>query len=138
MNVDPLQVLVKLASIYNIPTCRVTPPFEGLENFDYGLRKALDPEFDWQEFGRTLLNNTPEHTLLIAEGAFDLHFALFRVPDEKDTIFMVGPWTAGPRSEDSRRWAKSILAQRAILRCRNIITVCVSFPATILRQHFTV
>lgn len=109
MKVDPLQVLVKLASIYNIPTCRVTPPFEGLENFDYGLRKALDPEFDWQEFGRTLLNNTPEHTLLIAEGTFELHFALFRVPDEKDTIFMVGPWTAGPRSEDSRRWAKKYL-----------------------------
>ncbi len=109
MKVDPLQVLVKLASIYNIPACRVTPPFEGLENFDYGLRKALDPEFDWQEFGRTLLNNTPEHTLLIAEGTFELHFALFRVPDEKDTIFMVGPWTAGPRSEDSRRWAKKYL-----------------------------
>ena len=48
MNVDPLQVLSKLAAVYNIPACRVTPPFAGLENFDYGLRKALDPEFDWQ------------------------------------------------------------------------------------------
>ncbi len=47
MNVDPLQVLSKLAAVYNIPACRVTPPFAGLENFDYGLRKALDPEFDW-------------------------------------------------------------------------------------------
>ena len=46
MNVDPLQVLSKLAAVYNIPACRVTPPFAGLENFDYGLRKALAPEFD--------------------------------------------------------------------------------------------
>ena len=87
MNVDPLQVLSKLAAVYNIPACRVTPPFAGLENFDYGLRKALDPEFDWQEFGYTLLKHTPEQTLLIAEGTFELKFALFRVPDEKDTGF---------------------------------------------------
>ena len=25
MNVDPLQVLSKLAAVYNIPACRVTP-----------------------------------------------------------------------------------------------------------------
>ena len=111
MNVDPLQVLSKLAAVYNIPACRVTPPFAGLENFDYGLRKALDPEFDWQEFGYTLLKHTPEQTLLIAEGTFELKFALFRVPDEKDTVFMIGPWTDGPRSEDSRRWAQKNLGK---------------------------
>lgn len=111
MNVDPLQVLSKLAAVYNIPACRVTPPFAGLENFDYGLRKALDPEFDWQEFGYTLLKHTPKQTLLIAEGTFELKFALFRVPDEKDTVFMIGPWTDGPRSEDSRRWAQKNLGK---------------------------
>lgn len=111
MNVDPLQVLAKLSAVYNIPACRVTPPFAGLENFDYGLRKALDPEFDWQEFGYTLLKHTPEQTLLIAEGTFELKFALFRVPDEKDTVFMIGPWTDGPRSEDSRRWAQKNLGK---------------------------
>lgn len=109
MNVDPLQVLTKLAAVYNIPTCRVTPPFTGLENFDYGLRKALDPEFDWQEFGYTLLKHTPEETLLTAEGTFELKFALFRVPDEKDTVFLIGPWTDGPRSEESRRWTQKYL-----------------------------
>ena len=111
MNVDPLQVLSKLAAVYNIPACRVTPPFAGLENFDYGLRKALDPEFDWQEFGYTLLKHTPEQTLLIAEGTFELKFALFRVPDERDTVFMIGPWTDGSRSEDSRRWVQKNLGK---------------------------
>ena len=59
MRVDPLQVLTKLAEAQNIPTRRVTPPFEGLDEFDYGLRRSLDPQFDWQEFGQLLLDNTP-------------------------------------------------------------------------------
>ena len=43
MRVDPLQVLTKLAAAQNIPTRRVTPPFDGLEEFDYGQRRSLDP-----------------------------------------------------------------------------------------------
>ena len=66
MRVDPLQVLTKLAAAQNIPTRRVTPPFDGLEEFDYGLRRSLDPQFDWQEFGRLLLEQTPAQTLLFA------------------------------------------------------------------------
>lgn len=81
MRVDPLQVLTKLAAAQNIPTRRVTPPFDGLEEFDYGLRRSLDPQFDWQEFGRLLLEQTPAQTLLFVEGTFELHFALFRIPD---------------------------------------------------------
>lgn len=106
MRVDPLQVLTKLAAAQNIPTRRVTPPFEGLDEFDYGLRRSLDPQFDWQEFGQLLLDNTPEQTLLFVEGTFELHFALFRIPDEENTVFLVGPWTFGQRSEKSRKWVK--------------------------------
>lgn len=111
MKVDPMQILAKLSALYNIPVNWVTPPFEGLENFDYGLRKALDPEFDWQEFGHTLLKQTPEKTFLIAEGTFELKFALFHVPDEVDTVLMIGPWTTGPRSEKARQWAKKHLGE---------------------------
>ena len=106
MRVDPLQVLTKLAAAQNIPTRRVTPPFEGLDEFDYGLRRSLDPQFDWQEFGQLLLDNTPEQTLLFVEGTFELHFALFRIPDEENTVFLVGPWTFGQRSEKSRKCVK--------------------------------
>lgn len=38
-------------------------PFTGLEDFDYGLRKALDPQFDWETFGKLLIENTAEHVL---------------------------------------------------------------------------
>ena len=49
--------------------------------------------------------------MLIAEGIFELKFALFRVPDEKDTVFMIGPWTDGPRSEESHRWTQKNLGK---------------------------
>ena len=111
MRVDPLQMLSRLAAIQNIPTRRVKPPFEGLEEFDYGLRRSLDPQFDWQEFGQLLLESTPENTLLFVEGTFELHFALFRIPDEEDTVFLVGPWTIGPRSEKARKWVKRYLGE---------------------------
>lgn len=111
MRVDPLQVLTKLAAAQNIPTRRVTPPFDGLEEFDYGLRRSLDPQFDWQEFGRLLLEQTPAQTLLFVEGTFELHFALFRIPDEENTVFLVGPWTFGPRSEQARKWARRYLGE---------------------------
>ena len=111
MQADLLDVLTRLASASNIRCMRVTPPFDGLDQFDYGLRKALDPYFDWQEFGSLLLQSTPPNTLLFAEGTFELQFALFRIPDEENAVFMIGPWTAGPRSESSRRWAQKYLGK---------------------------
>lgn len=111
MRVDPLQTLTKLAAVQNIPTRRVTPPFEGLEEFDYGLRRSLDPQFDWQEFGQLLLDSTPENTLLLVEGTFELHFALFRIPDEKNTVFLIGPWTVGPRTQSARKWVRRYLGE---------------------------
>ena len=134
MNVDPLQVLSKLAAVYNIPACRVTPPFAGLENFDYGLRKALDPEFDWQEFGYTLLKHTPEQTLLIAEGTFELKFALFRVPDEKDTVFMIGSARGrmAPAARIPAGGRRKISVKPGTKLCRNTTTASTLFPAMTL------
>lgn len=71
MQADLLDVLTRLASASNIRCMRVTPPFDGLDQFDYGLRKALDPYFDWQEFGSLLLQSTPPNTLLFAEGTLN-------------------------------------------------------------------
>ena len=84
MQADLLDVLTRLASASNIRCMRVTPPFDGLDQFDYGLRKALDPYFDWQEFGSLLLQSTPPNTLLFAEGTFELQFvAVCAVPHSR-------------------------------------------------------
>ena len=116
MRVDPLQVLTKLAAAQNIPTRRVTPPFDGLEEFDYGLRRSLDPQFDWQEFGRLLLEQTPAQTLLFVEGTFELHFALFRIPDEENTDLWPpqreGPQVGPPLPGRGRRECRAGILQR--------------------------
>lgn len=112
MQADLLDVLTRLASANNIRCMRVTPPFEGLENFDYGLRKALDPYFDWQGFGQLLLKSTPANTLLFAEGTFELQFALFQIPDEENAVFLIGPWAKAPRSEQAREWARRNIGEK--------------------------
>ena len=76
------------------------------------LRKALDPYFDWQEFGSLLLQSTPPNTLLFAEGTFELQFALFRIPDEENAVFMIGPWATAERSEKSRSWARRHIGEK--------------------------
>ena len=101
MQVDFIQAVEKLLTVHNVQLTRVTPPFEGLDQFDHGLRRALDPQFDWQNFGESILHNLPHHTLLLLEGVFELHFAMFRLPDEEDVVYIAGPWIIGPRSEKS-------------------------------------
>jgi len=86
MQVDLLQTIRKLMATHDLQLTLVTPPFEGLENFDYGLRNALDPVFDWQDFGRILVDSVPENTLLFTEDVFELHYALFRLPDIRDQV----------------------------------------------------
>ena len=81
MQLDPLLVLKRLATGYDIKCLRVAAPFTGLEDFAYGLRKALDPQFDWEAFGKLLIENTAEHVLTVSEDIFELQYAMFRIPD---------------------------------------------------------
>lgn len=113
MKVEISWVLEKLAGSMNIGLTRVTPPFAGIDNFDYGLRRALDAEFDWPGFGRQLLDQVPEKTLVFAQGVFELRFALFLSPDEKDTLYCFGPWADGPRSSQSLAWCEKYLDEKA-------------------------
>lgn len=113
MQVELVQVIETLMTAHNIQTLRIAPPFEGLEKFDYGLRKTLDPQFDWPAFGDLLLQKIPASTLVFAEGTFELHFAFCRVPTEQDTLLCIGPWTTGPRSERARKWAEESLGPAA-------------------------
>lgn len=74
--------------------------------------KRWTPYFDWQEFGSLLLQSTPPNTLLFAEGTFELQFALFRIPDEENAVFMIGPWATAERSEKSRSWARRHIGEK--------------------------
>ena len=35
----------------------------------------------------------------------------FRIPDEKNTVFLIGPWTVGPRTPSARKWVRRYLGE---------------------------
>ena len=45
MQVDLLQVIQTLMAAQNLQVTLSTPPFDGLQQFDFGLRQSLDPVF---------------------------------------------------------------------------------------------
>ncbi len=114
VQVDFIRALEKTLMPRNIQVTKITPPFEGIEHFDYGLRKALDPQFDWPAFGRMMLEQVPPQTVVFAQGVFELHFALFTMPDDPELLICVGPWMDGPQSEQSRKWCEENLDDEAI------------------------
>ncbi len=113
MKVEISRVLEKLTSAQNVGLTKMTPPFDGIDRFDCGLRRALDAEFDWQGFGDMLLHQVPAKTLVFARGIFELHFAFFLMPDEADTLYCIGPWAAGTRSKESVEWCRTYLDEKA-------------------------
>ena len=54
--------------------------------------------------GRTLLESTPERALLLMEGTFGMRYFIFRMPDEQDKAYIIGPW----RSAASRSSCKNL------------------------------
>lgn len=113
MQVDLLQVIQTLMAAQNLQVTLSMPPFDGLEKFDFGLRQSLDPVFDWKEFGRTLLKVVPQRTLIFTEDIFELHFAIFRLPDWEDTVCIIGPWVTGPRTEEQMHRLKQLIGEKA-------------------------
>ncbi len=113
MKVDLVLVVQRLMAAKNIQVLHVTPPYQGLDNFDYGLRKTLDPQFDWLDFGDLLLRSVPADTLVFGEDTFELRYAICRVPDETEALLCIGPWRDGPRSEKSEQWADRFLGEAA-------------------------
>lgn len=113
MQLDFLNILRKLTAEQNLQVTLVRPPFDGLEHCDYGLRKALDPAFDWQALGQLIVAIVKENTLFLGEDVFNLHFASFRLPDEPDTVCLIGPWTHGERTAAQSRAVEQMLGPEA-------------------------
>lgn len=99
MQIDLIDALQRVLTVHELQITPLAEPFDQLHRFDYGLRDALDPQFDWQAMGRALLETTPERALLLMEGTFGMRYFIFRLPDEGDNAYIVGPW----RSASSRK-----------------------------------
>ena len=86
------QALKKMMAMLNIQVLHTDSSGTGLDQFDYGLRKSLDPFFNFAEFGHILHQNIPSYTLMVTKDSFGVRYALFRLPDEEDGFYMLGPW----------------------------------------------
>lgn len=113
MQLDFLNTLRRLAAEQNLQVTLVRSPFDDLENFDYGLRNALDPAFDWQALGQLVLAIVQGATLFLGEDVFDLHYASFRLPDGQDTVCLIGPWTYHERTNEQGQAIERLLGPEA-------------------------
>ncbi len=113
MQVDFLQVLKTLSAAHNLQLTKVATPFTDLKNFDYGLRQSLDPQLDWEDLGRQLVQEASPQTLILAEDVFELKYAVFALPDEVDTAYILGPWIGQERSARSVEWCRRCLGEES-------------------------
>lgn len=53
MQIDLIDALRRVLAVHELQITPLVEPFDQLHRFDYGLRDALDPQFDWKLMGRT-------------------------------------------------------------------------------------
>lgn len=100
MKIDLVDAFRAVARACSFNFTVVTPPFTGLEQFDYGLRKSLDPKFDFALLGRQLIREMPKETFVMTTDELECSYVLFTLPDCENTVYMCGPVVCAPISED--------------------------------------
>ena len=103
MQIDLIDALRRVLAVHELQITPLVEPFDQLHRFDYGLRDALDPQFDWKLMGRTLLESTPERALLLMEGTFGMRYFIFRMPDEQDKAYIIGSWRSAASREQLQK-----------------------------------
>ncbi len=116
MQVDIIVVIKTLLAAQNVQLTKIEPPFAGLDLFDYGLRKRLDPMLDWADFGAQMMAQNEENILALVEDIFGVCFAMFSLPDEPGHAYIAGPWMAAgfrPEEAGQLRWVQRHLGEDA-------------------------
>lgn len=109
MQIDFIQALKNYLAVFNVPLWRISPPFDEIEDFDYGLRRAIDPMYDWKLCGKQLLESRQDATLFVTEDVFGMYYALFPFPLAADTAYLIGPWRGLQRTPEQTVWAQHYL-----------------------------
>lgn len=90
---DDYSSLIKLTTVIDKMLLIVTgPQYEGLENFDYGLRHLLNPALDFSALGRTMSKAVERDALLCTEDNLGLHYIIFHPKAEAEVLAIVGPF----------------------------------------------
>lgn len=97
----------------------VQPPFAGLESFDNGLRKTLNPQFDFAAFGRELYEKVPLQTIIQTHDEFNCIYGVVR-PRENTPVYLVGPIIRTLITEET---GKRICSQYGQLRLEEFMKI---------------
>ena len=90
MQLDLESIIRIMAKSYRFNFTVVQPPFSGLEEFDNGLRKTLDPNFDFAAFGKALWEKTPLTTFVLTADEFNCGYGIIR-PRADSPVYLLGP-----------------------------------------------
>lgn len=82
--------------LYKIPLDSAIPPP------DFGLRKLLNPDFDYTGMLHQLLENCCPNIIYRIRDLSLCNYLLFQIPDDNELVFaMVGPYTLIPFSQEA-------------------------------------
>ena len=103
----------------------VEPPFSGLEHFDPGIRKMLEPDFDFQAFGQALLEMVPENTIVLTRDEFNCSYGVLRIPGSEDKVYIIGASVRAPMKHETQ---EQILRQYGNEKFRQFMRIYQSLP----------
>jgi YesN/AraC family two-component response regulator len=111
MKIDLIFSLRIYLDSFNVKLSHVAPPFNELEDIDGGIRRYINPTFNWQEVGKNILAQIQPDTFFLIEDILGAKYAIFEIPDEKE-VYIIGPWRGKCRSSEQLLWATSNLGER--------------------------
>lgn len=99
-----LHFVKKLLDNFGMPFSIYTEPFENVfPSPDFGLRKLLDPDFDYMEILYQLPQICAPNTIYRIQDLSLCNYLIFQIPDtEKGTYAIIGPYTLVLFSEENK------------------------------------
>lgn len=134
MQVDLIEALKNYLMAFNISVRYFKAPYEGIEEFDYGLRKIIDPYFDWSSFSRDLLAEAAPNTLTMTKDFLGVHYGLFLPPDTDSDFVIIGPFLWEGHSIEKIEWISANMNQADISTMKRYYSGIPVVPSHMLRR----
>ncbi len=119
MTVHLLNAIQIVANAYHIQMKEYIEPYENIEYFDYGLRKALIPDFSFSQMAELILEDLKTFTLIVAEDFCCYRYALLRLNKAQTSFYILGPWRTGDIPTQRVQLIKSIIGAKASTIIKN-------------------
>lgn len=81
-----------LHSTLKVQSAVLTPPFEHLEQIDFGLRRKIWSDFDYHSLLSDAPNVTYDNSIYFMEDNFYSHYVIFKHPEFAGSYYYVGPF----------------------------------------------